>query len=588
LHGIDGPTGNEDIRCPLPGHDDQNASFGVLSDGQAFKCLGCNAGGDAIELHRLLSKRQSPMDAALDLAAKLRIPLVCGTATKQKGMIVATYEYRHADGRPNFEVCRLEPKSFRQRHTDETGKVVWTAKGLPPTLYRAEVIATTTGTIYIVEGERDVHSMELIGLAATCNAGGAGKWKPEHSEFLRGRDVVVICDNDQPGLDHGQLVCKSLKGIAASVKIIYHLPTGKDATEFIEERRKTGAKEKAIRDEILAMAAKVAPFTAETETKEKSTTGRYTFMSGETITATELPECRWFVDKILPEGFALLVGRSKAGKSYLALQVLAGIASGEPVLGGLATTRAGVAYLSLEDSIRQVKGRYLDKLRIPIPGDMLMAFDLPTADRGAAIEALDELLAERTDIRVVCIDTVGMIRPPAKRGGATLYDDDVAFYSRFRDLAHKHHALILGLHHTNKLQKVGDIFDTVSGSMGTQGAADTIMILEEPPGQDGFDRILHVRGKDVDRQSIALRAVENYHWVVSGDARELRQTAERQTVLDLLRASAEPQTPADIAKVLGKRPQTVSNLLSKMSRDRLVVSPSYGKWTFNPYHHPTP
>ncbi len=571
------------IKCPLPGHDDKRPSFNY--DREKWKCFGCNKSGDAVELHRLLANMAKPIDAAIDLAKWMGIDTGTQSETKGKSEIAAVYEYRHPDGRPNFEVCRLEPKSFRQRHTDETGKVVWTAKGRPPTIYRAEVLASTPGTVYVVEGEKDVHALEMIGLPATCNAGGAGKWKREHSEGLRGRDVVIIPDNDAPGLAHGKAVAASLQGIAASVKLLPPLPVGKDVSDFIGERRGAGTKAKTIHDEIMAMAADVAPLTAKaTATEEKPQKASYTFMSGETITATELPECRWFVDGILPEGFALLVGRSKAGKSYLALQLMHGIATGEPVLGGVETTQAGVAYISLEDSIRQVKHRYEHKLKTPIPPDMLLAFDLPSADRTAAINAIDDLLAERPDIKLVCIDTVGMIRPPARRGtGGTLYDEDVAFYSRFRDIAHKHHALILGLHHTNKLRQVGDVFDTISGSMGTQGAADTIMVLEEPPGQDGFDRILHIRGKDVDRQSIALRAVANYHWEASGDAMELRQTAERQTILEFLRHEKEPRSTGEIAKALGKRVQAVSNLLARMKKDRIVLTPEYGKWTNNPY-----
>lgn len=312
--------------------------------------------------------------------------------------------------------------------------------------------------------------------------------------------------------------------------------------------------------------------------------GKFVFIDGESLEGKAMPKCKWFVEGILPEGFALLVGRSKAGKSYFALQVLAGIARGEPVLGGMATTQTGVAYISLEDSERQVKDRFTEKLKIHIPGNLLLAFDLPSADRPAAIRAIDELLTSHPGIRVVAIDTLGHIRPPSKRQGGTLYDDDTAFYSLFREIGHRHHALILGLHHTNKLRQFGDVFDTISGSMGCMGAADTAMVLEEPPGQDGFDRILHVRGKDVDRQSIALRAVHDYHWKVAGDAIVLQQTSERQAILEVLRLSAAPLSTSEISKAIGKRDPSTSKLLRRMAKDRLVTCPEYGKWGVNPYH----
>ncbi len=56
--------------------------------------------------------------------------------------------------------------------------------------------------MWVVEGERDVHSLEAKGVVATTNAAGAGKWKGEYSEALRGAIVRVVADNDEPGMAH--------------------------------------------------------------------------------------------------------------------------------------------------------------------------------------------------------------------------------------------------------------------------------------------------------------------------------------------------------------------------------------------------
>jgi hypothetical protein len=57
-------------------------------------------------------------------------------------------------------------------------------------------------------------------LIATTNCGGAGKWKREYSEALRGRRCVILPDNDGPGRAHAEQVAKSLAGVAASVKVV--------------------------------------------------------------------------------------------------------------------------------------------------------------------------------------------------------------------------------------------------------------------------------------------------------------------------------------------------------------------------------
>src|SRR5262249_39236980 len=75
-------------------------------------------------------------------------------------------------------------------------------------------------TVVIAEGEKDVDRLRSIGVVATCNVGGAGKWRDEYNEHLRGRKVVILPDNDPPGHKHAQQVAGSLNGIAASVKIV--------------------------------------------------------------------------------------------------------------------------------------------------------------------------------------------------------------------------------------------------------------------------------------------------------------------------------------------------------------------------------
>lgn len=92
--------------------------------------------------------------------------------------IVATYPYTDADGTVLYEVVRYEPKDFRQRRPDPEGGWDWSMKGqrLVPFRLPSIVAAPREAIIYVVEGEKDVLALEALGLVATCNAGGAGKW----------------------------------------------------------------------------------------------------------------------------------------------------------------------------------------------------------------------------------------------------------------------------------------------------------------------------------------------------------------------------------------------------------------------------
>ena len=82
-----------------------------------------------------------------------------------------------------------------------------------------EAVATDH-PIVIVEGERKADLLWSLKVPATCNAGGAKKWKAEHTEPLDGTDVIILPDNDPAGREHVDVVAGSLANIAASIRVL--------------------------------------------------------------------------------------------------------------------------------------------------------------------------------------------------------------------------------------------------------------------------------------------------------------------------------------------------------------------------------
>jgi 5S rRNA maturation endonuclease (ribonuclease M5) len=74
--------------------------------------------------------------------------------------------------------------------------------------------------VVIVEGEKDADNLRKLGFTATCNAGGANKWRAEYTESLCGADVVIIGDNDDSGRAHVAHVASSLKTVACRVRVL--------------------------------------------------------------------------------------------------------------------------------------------------------------------------------------------------------------------------------------------------------------------------------------------------------------------------------------------------------------------------------
>jgi hypothetical protein len=143
--------------------------------------------------------------------------------------VVAEYRYLSEHGELLFVKVRYEPKDFRVKRPDGRGGWTFRLGDVPRVLYRLpEVIAATEAgrTVYVVEGEKDADRLVAMGECATCNfdgpaqAGQRPKWRPEYGDVLRGADVVIIADRDEPGIAHARAVAADLGGKATSVVVM--------------------------------------------------------------------------------------------------------------------------------------------------------------------------------------------------------------------------------------------------------------------------------------------------------------------------------------------------------------------------------
>ncbi len=150
--------------------------------------------------------------------------------------IVLTWPYCDEKGQLLFEVCKTAGKKFWQRRPDGNGGWINKLDGARRILYRLPELLSETGAIHIFEGEKDVDTARAMGLRATCNPGGAGKWKSEYSEFLRGEDVVIAPDNDDPGRAHAHAIARSAHGVARRIRVLslHDLKQKGDLTEWRE------------------------------------------------------------------------------------------------------------------------------------------------------------------------------------------------------------------------------------------------------------------------------------------------------------------------------------------------------------------
>ena len=212
-------------RCPA--HEDRRPSLSVSEGDDGRALVKCHAGCKVDEICTAVGLRLADLMPPADTLPK----------SNGKPRIVAQYNYRDENGIVLFQAVRFDPKGFRQRRPKPGGGWDWSVKGVRVVPYRLpELLAEPARPIMVVEGEKDASSLAGIGVLSTCNSGGAGKWRAEHSAFLRGRRVIVLPDNDEAGHNHAQQVAESLHGIAESVRVIKlpGLPAKGDVTDWIK------------------------------------------------------------------------------------------------------------------------------------------------------------------------------------------------------------------------------------------------------------------------------------------------------------------------------------------------------------------
>lgn len=200
-----------------PGHDDVRPSLHISVDDRGIG-LRCHAGCSNEVILNEMGLNYT------DLFFDDEKP------TTKRSEIVAEYNYHDERGTLLYQVVRYDDKKFRQRRPNGVGWV-WDMNGVRRVPYFLPEVLQSDATIFIVEGEKDVHTLRAHGFVATTNSGGAGKWDESWTSYFDGRRVVIIPDLDEPGFEHANKIAESLRHVA-NVSYI-RLYDAKDITEWL-------------------------------------------------------------------------------------------------------------------------------------------------------------------------------------------------------------------------------------------------------------------------------------------------------------------------------------------------------------------
>jgi hypothetical protein len=394
------------------------------------------------------------MDATM---SDLFTPTIDASGSARPRTIVATYTYSDEAGSPLYQTVRYQPKDFRQRLPDGT----WHLNGVRRVLYRfPELLAAPAAPVVVVEGEKDADRLASLGILATTAAMGAGKWRPEYADALRGRTVYVIPDNDEPGRQHAESIARSLEDVR--IVTLPGLREHGDVSDWLDAGHDA--------DELRAIleAAQLTP-----------PTGILRFRTAQELASLSSGRTDWLIRGFLAAGAITEIdGKIKAaGKTTLTLHMVRALLDGMPFLE-IETRSCRVVYVT-----EQSRESFSDALRITgldHRGEELLIL---TRDEIRGTPWPEVAAACRKDgYEVVVFDTIGKLSGIRDENSASEWSQAM---NPLLDLRDNGHAVIVPRHDR---KGGGDVGDSGRGSSQASGDVDIILALRRPEGNQPSNR----------------------------------------------------------------------------------------------------
>lgn len=550
-----------EVQCP--GHEDRKASLSISFGSDGRLLLHCHAG---CELEHILE--------SAGLQKKDLFPSN-GNGNHAERRILATYDYCSAAGKLVYQVVRFEPKDFRQRRPDGNGGWTWETKGLKRLPYnQADLLSAEY--VFIVEGEKDVESLRNIGLVATCNSGGAGKWTAELSQYFNPHQrITILPDNDDPGRKHAEQVAQSLSGKVTSLKVLElpELPEKGDVSDWLQ-----GRDPEAAAEELCRLAEAAPEWKPEDGEPEKPVgfqpPAHWRMLDFATVRDWQCSELQPIIKALgIFKGLLIfLAAQSQTGKTLLILYLIRHMISGQPCFGHFPVNAVSkLLYLVLEDPDRRIKDRWLDHSEPDIEPGRAIPYIAPgfKLNDDHCFSYLESLIQGGV-YELVIIDTYQKATP-----GISSFNDEQQslILHKLAELTRKHNVTIIILDHirkgdSGKRRKEISIED-IKGTGGKAQNADTVILLERTGGK----LKLTATSKDLDAPvgfllDVAPQGSKGEKFTYAGDledligAQKLKGKENRNRIFDAI--GGDWVTREDVEKVVKLGRSTVSKHLTAL------------------------
>jgi hypothetical protein len=334
------------------------------------------------------------------------VPVRIKIIKKDKKGALNVYRVTGADGVTGWQYAK--PKGFQQTPYFIAGSDPFTA--------------FINQRIFWTEGEKDVETMAgLGGLAFTF--GGTGDGLPDGChQYMVGRHVVILADNDEPGRKHADEKAAIAAKVSASIKVIHfpELADKGDVSDWIEAGKTF--------DDLKALVDATENWKPAQNTSNPNEIE--IFWHGNSYNRVARPA---LVKELIPEsGVGLASGQWGAGKTFAVIDLAASVMTGTPFAGREVCRRGGVLFIAAEGASEipiRLEGVVNYKLRpnFPIPGladvdNLPFAWieECPSLKEDASFERLIKIVLAAAkemkdrfsvDLALIIIDTLSASGP---------------------------------------------------------------------------------------------------------------------------------------------------------------------------------
>lgn len=179
--------------------------------------------------------------------------------SREKRKIEAIYNYFFRNGQYAFTKVRLQGKRIIYGRVENERFIYGLSRNKPRKSYRAvygnlrdiKKAIDDNKPIFIVEGEKDVDTLTKHGYTS-FTYGGVNDWQSDFAELVNGAMVIILADNDKPGIDVANRIYEDVVSVAKSVKIMVPMPDipKADITDYFESGKTNADFEKLINNAV--------------------------------------------------------------------------------------------------------------------------------------------------------------------------------------------------------------------------------------------------------------------------------------------------------------------------------------------------